>query len=87
MLDCNITDALYTHILKEEYGICSNTDTLISMVLSELRYNLGCNGVVLCYTPETCIGSTTVSCNIVLSQQVGSASNCNIVLTQTNDIP
>lgn len=81
MLDCNITEALYTHILKEEYGICSNTDTLISMALSELRTNLGCTGVVACYTPETCVGSTTVSCSITLEQPI-IITDCFLTLTQ-----
>jgi len=86
MLDCNITEALYTHIKKEEYGITSNTDSLISMVLNQMRYELGCTGVVLCYTPETCIGQTTVSCSLTTSQTLINTS-CDLVVTQLFDDP
>ena len=86
MLDCNITEALYTYILKEEYGICSNTDTIISMALAELRYNLSCTGVIMCYTPETCVGSTTLSCTLSASQTL-IQTTCDLTATQSFDDP
>jgi len=86
MLNCNITEELYTHILKEEYGICSNTDTIISMGLTELRYNLGCTGVIICYIPETCVGTTTLSCSLSASQTL-IQTPCSLVATQSFDDP
>ena len=86
MLDCNITQRLYNHIRKEQFGICSNNDILFSMALNNMRYSLGCSSVVICYEPETCEGSTTVSCSIVLNQLLTS-QGCDIILTQTYDIP
>ena len=87
MLDCNITQLLHIHVKKEQFGICSNVDTLLSTALNEMRLDFGCSSTVVCYTPETCEGSTTTSCNIILNQQISSISACDIVLVQTNDIP
>jgi hypothetical protein len=81
MLDCNITGALYNHIRKEQFGICSNVDTLLSMALNEIRLDLGCSSTVLCYTPETCVTPTTVGCSIVLNG-VETSVACTIILSQ-----
>jgi len=85
MLDCNITTALYNHVRKEQFGICSNTDTLMSMALNEMRIDLGCSSVVICYTPETCENSV-IACNIVIIQQT-STTSCSITVTQSFDDP
>lgn len=86
MLDCNITEKLYTHIKKEQYGICSNTDVLISMALNQLRYNLGCTGVTACYVPETCEEPATVSCSLTTSQ-TSTVLSCVLTITQSFDDP
>ena len=85
MLDCNITEKLYADMKKRQFGICSNTDTLLSMALNELRVDLACSSVVVCYEPETC-SNTTTSCNIALTQPV-SSTPCAIVLVQSFDDP
>jgi hypothetical protein len=86
MLDCNITEALYNHVKKSQFGICSNVDTLLSMALNEMRVDLGCSSAVLCYIPETCTGSTTISCSLVTSQTITTTS-CVLVATQSFDDP
>lgn len=86
MLICNLITEKYKQLKKEQFGLCTNRDMLYSLYNNQLGLDLGCTGVVVCYIPETCIGSTTTSCNIVLSQQI-SMSACDIVLVQTNDIP
>lgn len=80
MLNCNITEKLYGHIKKEQFGICSNTDTLISMALSQLRYDLGCGGVVICYTEEECEESV-ITCSLTSTQNIESIS-CGLTATQ-----
>lgn len=80
MLDCNITEALYNHVRKEQFGICSNVDTLFSMSLNELRIDLGCSDVVLCYVPETC-NTNTISCVYTLTQDL-TTTTYSFTLTQ-----
>lgn len=85
MLDCNITEALYSHVRKEQFGVCSNVDTLLSMSLNEMRINFGCSDVVVCYTPETC-DTNVISCSYILTQDLTSTS-CSFTLIQTFDDP
>ena len=85
MLDCNITEALYNHVRKEQFGICSNIDTLLSMALNELRIDFGCSDVVVCYIPDTC-ESSTISCSYPLTQDL-TTTTCEINLVQTFDDP
>jgi triosephosphate isomerase len=84
MLECNIVTELYNQIKKSHYGICFNETKLLSLVQKQMRYDLGCTGVVLCYEPETCIGTTTVSCSLALSQTLITTS-CDLVATQSFD--
>ena len=86
MLNCNIVDQLYNQIRKKDFNLCFNETTLISMAQKQLRYDLGCTGVNLCYTPETCDGIVTVTCNITLSQNIDTTS-CSMTIVQSFDDP
>lgn len=83
MLNCNIITELYSILKKSYFGICSNSnqDKILAMSLYQLREDMQCSGVVLCYTPETCVGTTTTTCSVITTQTVTSIS-CNITTTQ-----
>jgi len=83
MLNCNIISQLYNILRKNQFGICSQTnkDTLLSMSLYQLREDMECSGAVLCYVPETCVGTTTTTCAITTSQSI-TTSSCNLITTQ-----
>ncbi len=87
MLICNLITERYKQLRKEQFGLCTSTDVLYSLYNNQLGFDLGCTGVIACYPIETCEGSTTVSCNIVLTQALTSLSSCNIVLVQSFDDP
>lgn len=68
MLTCNIVEQIYNQIKREQFGICFDNTTLLSMAQKQLRYNLNCEAVILCYTPDECESTTPVACNLILSQ-------------------
>lgn len=86
MLICNIITERYKQLRKEQFGLCVNNTTLYSLYNNQLGLDLGCTGVVLCYVPETCVGTTTISCNLSTSQPITNTS-CVLVATQSFDDP
>ena len=81
MLICNLIDERYKQLKKEQFGSCVNLDYFYSMLNQEYALKLGCEGVTLCYTPDTCSPSS-VTCNLTLTQDVATQSSCNLTLTQ-----
>ena len=86
MLICNIVTESYKQLRKEQFGLCANNTMLYSLYNNQLGIDLGCTGVVLCYTPETCVGQTTISCSLTISQTLTNTS-CDLVITQSFDDP
>mgnify|MGYP001570776527 CR=1 FL=1 len=86
MLICNLINESYKQLRKEQFGLCTNYDILYSLFNQELGLYLECTGVVLCYTPETCEGTTTTSCSLTTTQTITSTS-CELVTTQSFDDP
>lgn len=86
MLICNLITERYKQLRKEQFGLCVNNTTLYSLFNNQLGLDLGCEGVVICYTPETCVGQTTTSCTLVISQNLITTS-CVLVATQSFDDP
>lgn len=86
MLICNIITEKYKQLRKEQFGLCVNNTTLYSLFNNQLGLDLDCEGVVICYTPETCVGQTTTSCTLVISQNLTTTS-CALVATQSFDDP
>ena len=86
MLICNLINESYKQLRKEQFGLCTNYDILYSLFNQELGLYLECTGVVLCYTPETCVGTTTVTCTLVTSQTITPLS-CSLVAVQSFDDP
>lgn len=86
MLICNIITERYKQLRKEQFGLCTSTDILYSLYNNQLGLDLGCSGVVICYTPETCVGQTTESCTLMATQTFVT-STCSLVITQSFDDP
>lgn len=86
MLICNLITERYKQLRKEQFGLCSNNTMLYSLYNNQLGLDLGCTGVVLCYEPETCVGQTTTSCTLTISQTITTTS-CILVATQSFDDP
>lgn len=86
MLICNIITERYKQLRKEQFGLCPSTTLLYSLYNNQLGLDLGCTGVVVCYEPETCVGQTTTSCSLTISQTLINTS-CNLVVTQVFDDP
>lgn len=68
MLTCNILDQLHTQIRKEQFGLCFNSSTVVSMAQKYIRYNFKCDSVILCYEPDICEPATAVICALVATQ-------------------
>jgi len=81
MLNCNIIQELYNIIKKRQFGICNNTTLLFSLYSQQLRLDLQCSGVTICYVPDICEAIPSISCSITTSQNITPVV-CNITLTQ-----
>lgn len=86
MLICNLINERYKQLRKEQFGLCTNMDILYSLYNNQLGLDLGCTGVTICYEPDTCVGSTTISCTLSASQTITNTS-CVLVATQSFDDP
>ncbi|HPQ79738.1 MAG TPA: hypothetical protein PLG47_04760 [Candidatus Dojkabacteria bacterium] len=81
MLICNLITERYTQLRKEQFGITPCYDTLYSMFNQQLGLYLGCTGVVICYEEETCVGTTTTTCELATTQVIV-VNSCNLTATQ-----
>lgn len=82
MLICNLIAERYNQLKKEQYGIKFCTDTLYSMFLQQQGLDLGCSGVIVCYTPETC-DNLDISCSsITINQDITYTCSSAITITQ-----
>ena len=85
MLICNLIIERHKELKKEQFGIKTCYDTLYSMFNQQLGLYLDCTDVTICYEPETCVGTTTVSCSLTTSQIL--TTSCTLVVTQSFDDP
>lgn len=82
MLICNLISERYKQLKKEQFGMEPCYNSLHSMFNQQLGLYLECSGVTLCYVPETCANTTTVTCELATTQVIVTNS-CNLTATQS----